>query len=459
VSIFVSIAAYRDPQLGPTIRDCIAKARYAKDLRFGVCWQHGPEEPEPALPEGTVCRLLDVDWRESRGACWARAEIMRLWEGEDYFFQLDSHHRFVRDWDVKLIDYMRRTNSAKPVLTTYGTPFTPGEHELLDDEPMQMNFDYFTPQAIALFRPGHIENWRRLSRPLRARFISAHFLFTSGEFVRDVPYDPELYFIGEEISLTIRAFTHGYDLFHPPEPIVCHEYTRSYRHKHWEDHLKQQQVETEWHQRDGASVAKVHQFLMAPTVGPFACGTVRSFADYEAYAGLSFKHKRAQDYTTRFQEPPNPPMPADWAEAIRSWRVVAAIDRTALPELALRDPAFWYVGTHDADGQEIYREDLKEEELQYLVAAGSPRILIERRFESHAEPLTWTVWPFSKSAGWLDKIEGAVDGPDKLVASAPRLPSRLALKRRVVDALSAIPFPPAPRLPLRKEMPPRFDNR
>ena len=296
MSIFVSIAAYRDPQLEATIRDCIAKARRPEDLHFGICWQRGPEETL-SLPEETHCRIIDVDWRESRGACWARAEIMRLWDGEDYFFQLDSHHRFAPDWDVKLIGYMRRTNSAKPILTTYGTPFTPGENEVLDAEPMRMNFDYFTPQAIALFRPGFIDNWRRLNRPLRARFISAHFLFTIGEFVREVPYDPELYFIGEEISLTIRAFTHGYDLFHPPEPIVWHEYTRAYRPKHWDDHVKEQNVEAEWHQRDAESLAKVQQFLTAPTIGPFACGAVRSFADYEAYAGLSFRHKRAQDYT------------------------------------------------------------------------------------------------------------------------------------------------------------------
>jgi hypothetical protein len=460
VSIFVSIAAYRDPQLEATIRDCIAKARRPEDLHVGICWQRGPEETL-SLPEETHCRIIDVDWRESRGACWARAEIMRLWDGEDYFFQLDSHHRFAPDWDVKLIGYMRRTNSAKPILTTYGTPFTPGENEVLDAEPMRMNFDYFTPQAIALFRPGFIDNWRRLNRPLRARFISAHFLFTIGEFVREVPYDPELYFIGEEISLTIRAFTHGYDLFHPPEPIVWHEYTRAYRPKHWDDHVKEQNVEAEWHQRDAESLAKVQQFLTAPTIGPFACGAVRSFADYEAYAGLSFRHKRAQDYTKRFEEPPNPPLPADWVEATRSWRVVAAIDRAALPEPALRDPEFWYVGAHDADGQEIYREDLGNEELEYLLAGSGPQILIERRFESYAEPLTWTVWPFSKSAGWLDKIEGAADRPDTLaaVASAALAPPRSPLKRQIVDALVALPLPPAPRLPpLRAHTPPRSER-
>lgn len=451
MSIFVSIAAYRDPQLIPTIRDCVAKARHPEDLHFGICWQHDPEEAPLALPEGVRCLVLDVDWRDSRGACWARAEIMRLWDGEDYFFQLDSHHRFVPDWDIKLLRYMHMTGSAKPILTTYGTPFTPGENEVLDGEPQVMNFDYFTPHAIALFRPAPIPQWRTLRRPLRARFISAHFLFTIGAFVKDVPYDPELYFIGEEISLSVRAYTHGYDLFHPPEVILWHEYTRAYRPKHWDDHVKAHDVAVEWHQREGPSARKVQQFLTEPTVGRFACGEVRSLAAYEAYAGLSFRHRRAQDDTRRHLEPPNPPCAPDWAEATRTWRVVAVIDRATLDPSALHDAAFWYVGAHDADGVEIYREDLCGEELAYLLAGDTPQIAIERRFEAYAEPLTWTVWPNSRSAGWLDKIEGAVDSAD-LPAAEPYIPtrSRAALKR-VFRLLVAMPWLPVPRM----RVPPR----
>ena len=71
--------------------------------------------------------------------------------------------------------------------------------------------------------------------------------------------------------------------------------------------------------------------------------------------------------------------------------MVAAIDRAALPGAAVSDPEFWYVGAHGADGREIYREDLHSEELQYLLAGGGPQIVIERRFESYAEPFTWTV--------------------------------------------------------------------
>jgi hypothetical protein len=168
LSIFVSIAAYRDPQLVPTIRDCLAKARYPDQLRFGICWQHGPEGPELPYRSDPRFRIVDVDWRESRGTCWARAEIMRLSEGEEFFLQLDSHHRFVQDWDAKLLHHAERSGSAKPILTAYATPFTPGEPDVLESEPLQMNFDRFTEEGIVLFRPGGIPGWQSLTRPVRA---------------------------------------------------------------------------------------------------------------------------------------------------------------------------------------------------------------------------------------------------------------------------------------------------
>ena len=42
--IFVQIASYRDPQLIPTILDCIEKADNKDDLVFSIAWQHSEED-------------------------------------------------------------------------------------------------------------------------------------------------------------------------------------------------------------------------------------------------------------------------------------------------------------------------------------------------------------------------------------------------------------------------------
>jgi hypothetical protein len=365
MTIFISIAAYRDPQLAPTIADCLAKAQNPDGLRFGICWQHGPEEPAPQLFEDRRLEVIDVHWRDSRGA----AEVMKLWRGEDHFLQIDSHHRFVGDWDTK---------------------------------------HHFTADGIPSFVPAPVQASTEPTRPLRARFVAAGFLFTIGDFVREVPYDPELYFMGEEITVAIRAFTRGYDLFHPAEHILWHEYTRHNCIKHWDDHVAGKGVERAWHERDTVSRARVARFLAEPFVGTYGCGTVRSFADYEAYAGLSFRHRRAQDETLRGIEPPNPPAEPDWAEQEREWSLRIVVDRSRLAAAATADPSFWYVGAHDSANSELFRQDAGENELRALLSGDRPQIVIDRKFMSNRQPVKWTVWPYSRSQGWLEAVLGDV---------------------------------------------------
>jgi hypothetical protein len=242
-----------------------------------------------------------------------------------------------------------------------------------------------------------------LDRPLRARFLSAHFLFAPGSFVEDVPYDPDLYFLGEEITLSIRAHTHGYDLFHPCDVIVWHEYTRQSRPKHWDDHVKRNGVDLEWHERDAVSRAKVHQFLAEPNTGHFGCGAARTFADYEAYAGINFAQHTVSDETRLNLEPP-PPTPS---ARDGTCRLRICLDTAQLEPLARRDATFWYVGFHDEFQRELYREDALATELATLLGSSATRVELEREFRCEREPATWTVWPYSRSAGWLEKLCGA----------------------------------------------------
>ena len=156
MSIFVSIAAYRDPELVPTLRDCLRQARYPDDLHFGICWQHADDESMPSEFADRRMRVIDVAWQDSHGACWARSEIMNLWDGEDFFLQLDSHHRFVPGWDALLLSLAEGSGAAKPLLTTYGAPFDPRSSAPENGEPMQMDFDHFTADGIPMFRPRAI---------------------------------------------------------------------------------------------------------------------------------------------------------------------------------------------------------------------------------------------------------------------------------------------------------------
>jgi hypothetical protein len=70
------------------------------------------------------------------------------------------------------------------------------------------------------------------------------------------------------------------------------------------------------------------------------------------------------------------------------------------------DYGFWYVGVHDARGQEIFRLDADPAEIRTLLDDDAPTAVVRRSFESDRDPASWVVWPVSRSRGWLDRIEG-----------------------------------------------------
>ena len=409
--IFVSIAAYRDPQLVPTIVDCISKASSAQRLRFGICWQRGPEEAPLPFLQDLRFRVLEVKWEQSRGACWARAEIMKLWQGEEWFLQVDSHCRFASGWDAMLLQAITETGSDKPILSTYATPFTPGENEVLGGGPLQIAFQAFTPDGIPQLKPADFPNSRSAGRPMRGRFVSAGFLFTAGHFVEEVPYDPELYFMGEETAMTVRAFTHGYDFFHPQQTIVWHDYLRTDAKKHWGDHTEASSVSPSWSELDEKSRSKVHCLLRGEPVDSFGLGHARTIEQYEAYAGLSFEHRKAQLYTVHAEEPPNPLIPPNWTESIYSWMVRVMVQRSELPEEAFDDPIIWYLGIQDENGYELCRLDITPDKLASLYGS-EEQIALICEFPSEAIPATWTVWPLSHSKRWLRKVGGLLHDGD-----------------------------------------------
>ena len=407
--IFVSIAAYRDPQLNATVTDCLSKARNPDCLRFGICWQHGNDEVRPPFA-GDRFQVLDIFWKDSQGACWARAEAMKLWRGERWFLQVDSHCRFAPGWDETLIRMMGETASPKPVLSTYATPFTPGAAEILTGAPLQIGFQGFTDDGIPHMKPMAIPNWHSLHRPLRARFLSGGFLFAPGNFVHEVPYDPELYFLGEEASMTVRAFTHGYDLFHPCETIVWHDYVRKDAVKHWDDHTEANKTGIEWGERDLQSKSKIRKLLMGQPIKPFGLGSARTIEKFEEYAGISFRLRKAQDYTVRGEEPPNPKPDANWAQEIYSWLVRIRLNGREFPAGSWSDFSFWYIGVCDENHNEIYRRDLSPQELEPLAEQAEIELVCE--LQSGTIPAGWTVWPVSRSRGWLQKIEGQLREQD-----------------------------------------------
>lgn len=302
------IASYRDPECKYTIRDLFAKAAHPGRIRVGLVWQYAEEDYETPYfigPFNDQIKVVKYPHINSQGACWARSIAQTLYDSEDYYLALDAHMRFVSGWDERLIEIHERLRGQgfqKPVISYYPPGYA------LPDETVDHRLNKVTPRPMIVKgeRTGIVVNSRSVEIKEREPFLqaaaSANFLFAAGSVVQDVPYDPHLYFYGEEISLAARLWTSGYDLFHPGCILAFHLYrrqrdpesgTRVYRRigRHQVDHASSQR-EAFSYQRVrhllGADIS--HAPFITKELEKFGLGNVRSLHQFSKYSGIYFRN-------------------------------------------------------------------------------------------------------------------------------------------------------------------------
>jgi len=412
VTIFVQIASYRDPELENTVRDMISNADRPEKLRFGIARQYKEEDGFDKLEEfrnDNRFRILDIPHEESNGACWARHLIQQLYKNETYTLQIDSHMRFEKGWDttlIDMIDQLQEDGHEKPLLTGYVSSFDPDNDPAgRARDPWRMAFDRFIPEGAVFFLPETIPGWSELTKPVPARFYSAHFCFTLGQFSKEVQHDPEYYFHGEEISIAARAYTHGYDLFHPHKVVVYHEYTRKGRTKQWDDDKKWVEKNNHSHKRNRQLFGMDGEEMV--DLGQFGFGPVRTLRDYEKYSGLLFSKRAVQKYTLDKEYPPNPnnyETEEDWLNSFtKQFKHCIDIGYDRVPE---KDYDFWVVAFHDHKDETIYRKDADKHEIQGFFRDPDGYCKVWRTFNAEEKPAYWVVWPHSESKGWGERMTG-----------------------------------------------------
>jgi hypothetical protein len=267
-----------------------------------------------------------------------------------------------------------------------------------------MTFDRFTPEGVVFFLPATIPGWKDLTKPVPCRFYSAHFAFTTGKFCLEVPHNPEFYFHGEEITIAVRAFTNGYDLYHPHKVIAWHEYTRKGRTKHWDDYKTWNDLNKKTHTLTRKLLGIDEEGDEKVQKGPYGLGTVRTIAEYEKYSGIRFRDRALQEYTTQNNFAPNPDV-ADYENSFYS-KFKHCID-LHISEFPEKDYEFWVVSFEKTNGEVIYRQDANSNEVVALFNKAEKEDGWIRLWRNYTgpKPDKWVVWPFSTSKGWCNRKE------------------------------------------------------
>ena len=322
--MFVQIASYRDPECQWTVKDLFEKAGHPERVTVGICAQCDPGLDKDCFtvpsPRPAQTKVINVRPHESEGVCWARAMTQTLFEDQDYVLMIDSHMRFIPNWDTELIAELARCASPKAFLSTYPPGYKPPNDLEKNPKPIVMRAKPFADNGDIRFE-GEVLS-RTPERPLRGAFLAAGLLFAPGKFVREVPYDRRIYFNQEEITLATRAFTHGWDVYSPTKSFVYHYYNEPKRGEvrplHWHDNKDWTRLQTLSIQRARYLLAGEEPFDPAALedIGRFGLGQERSLAEYESFAGLDFANQVSTERAMRsqfiegldeYRKPPDPP--------------------------------------------------------------------------------------------------------------------------------------------------------
>jgi hypothetical protein len=148
-TIFVAIASYRDPECYPTVESIFKRSKEPNRIRVAIVDQRistsstmttkDEQDPTCRPPTTESCRIdpdqilckykSNIDWMEYPaqamvGPVFARHLAHRMYRGEYFVLQIDSHVRFVQDWDEDIIDQWYATGNEMAVISNYMSDIT-----------------------------------------------------------------------------------------------------------------------------------------------------------------------------------------------------------------------------------------------------------------------------------------------------------------------------------------------
>lgn len=306
MSIFVSVASYRDAELVKTLESLVANADNPQDLVVAVLSQD-LKGKHPNLDFVPNLKYDQMHSQHAKGAGYARKRIMEQYNGEDYFFQIDSHMRFAKGWDTKLLHMLEQAqedaNTNKVILSQFPAPYdahTDGSDYYPKDDPDFWDRVSWTSVVNTFYGAwaGHRNEIEDKSKPHPSHTVLAGYIFTIGDFVNDIPYDERITFMGEELCIAIRAYTRGYRIYAPNEMLIWHFYQRKDRPKVWSSNDDKSR---QWRWRDLESQShKVQQnVLLGLEEGDYGIGDRQQYLDYQAMVGIDFARFYEKELTEK----------------------------------------------------------------------------------------------------------------------------------------------------------------
>lgn len=238
-SIFVNIASYRDNLLSATINSLIKNESGRNKITYGIFeqikYEDSLEKKNAELLKQNNIRYKRIDPQFSDGVVWARSINSMQHDEEEFYYQIDSHMLFDKDWDNFLIfDYnqaKKYANTDKVIVSSGCKNFEVYEnriikHTMSKDITVKFGYYQFGKNLQLKVHGAWIPATESVTPSIHA--IAGNF-FTTSRWLKDVGYNAKLYFDAEEQYMAISSIIAGYKIFHQRN-IKCYHYLDSAKH-------------------------------------------------------------------------------------------------------------------------------------------------------------------------------------------------------------------------------------
>lgn len=260
-SIYVAIASYMDQELYQTVYTMFEQADNPQNIFVSIYAQDEEHvELQPIFDQFNIKKFNyeKVPKEVARGVGSARAKTQKLLNSNfhKYYLQVDSHTVFGPSWDTRIIaDYER----LRPIWKRYILSSYPQGYEYTEDGNI-----FFVEDSIPAVEVHSCENMFTRFEANYTEYLGEEFGQESGyfcagqafgysEYFEAVPYDPSIYFQGEEQTLSIRFFDQDIKIVAPPNLYLFHDYVGHKRGRHWDKN-------PDWQTWEGLSQYRLMRF-------------------------------------------------------------------------------------------------------------------------------------------------------------------------------------------------------
>lgn len=215
--ILVSVVNYCDPEFVSTVKSLWDQSKNKDNLFFSLVSEDLQAYDFSFIPSSQISyRHFDIS--EYRGGlCWARNLALDVDFNYDFFMQFDSHTYASKDWDVDAITIYDIVNKKYPGKNIIA--HAPANYEYLDDGSIDFNVHPIRSMSAKMYQeliPGfNFPHYEVLEdgEIRKAYWATCCYLFAPKEWVDEVGIDPTCSFNTEEISLSIKTFAKGWNIY------------------------------------------------------------------------------------------------------------------------------------------------------------------------------------------------------------------------------------------------------